>query len=149
MILIPSGKEKFCLWSDIASAALNLIMNIFLIPIWGLNGAALTTAMAEGVALSIGIWFAYRSTSIKYFNAKKNHIMEMLKTPMIGTGAILVIGFCMSRLDAPVLAILFGTIGVSTIVYLGILVCCKNEFLMDVISDILLRLQKNKSRKHM
>lgn len=149
MILIPSGKEKFCLWSGIASATLNLIVNFFLIPIWGLNGAALTTAMAEGVALSMGIWFAYRSALLKYFDVKKNRIMEMLKAPMIGSGAILVIGFCMSRLDMPALAILFGTIGLSTIVYLGVLVCCKNEFAMDVISDMLLRFHKKKSREHM
>ena len=97
----------------------------------------------------MGIWFAYRSASLKYFDVKKNRVMEMLKAPMIGSGAILVIGFCMSRLDAPVLLILFGTIGISAVVYLGVLVCCKNEFAMDVISDILLRFHKKKSREHM
>ena len=39
-ILIPMGKEKYVLYSEIAGATINLIINAILIPRLGASGAA-------------------------------------------------------------------------------------------------------------
>lgn len=46
-ILIPNGKEKTVLVSTILAAIINVVMNLFLIPIMKQDGAALTTLIAE------------------------------------------------------------------------------------------------------
>jgi len=52
-ILVPLGREKIVLISEIAGAVINIIINIVLIPIWGACGAAIGTLTAEFVVLVI------------------------------------------------------------------------------------------------
>lgn len=51
-ILIPMGKEKYVLYSEIAGAVINLIINAILIPRLGASGAAIGTVSAELVVLA-------------------------------------------------------------------------------------------------
>jgi O-antigen/teichoic acid export membrane protein len=44
--LIGIGENQFILYSTLAVAILNIILNIILIPIWGIEGAAIATAIA-------------------------------------------------------------------------------------------------------
>lgn len=46
-IMVPLGKEKQVLYSEIAGAVVNIIVNMLLIPRLGATGAALGTVMAE------------------------------------------------------------------------------------------------------
>ena len=50
-ILIPMGKEKYVLYSEIAGAIVNLIVNVVLIPRLGASGAAIGTVSAEFIVL--------------------------------------------------------------------------------------------------
>lgn len=50
-ILIPMGKEKYVLYSEIAGAIVNLIVNAVLIPRLGASGAAIGTVSAEFIVL--------------------------------------------------------------------------------------------------
>ena len=52
-ILIPLGKEKYVLYSEIAGAIVDFVLNIFLIPILKADGAALGTTVAELVVLIV------------------------------------------------------------------------------------------------
>ncbi|MCR5528940.1 MAG: oligosaccharide flippase family protein [Saccharofermentans sp.] len=52
-ILLPLGKEKYVLYSEIAGAVVDLVLNIWLIPIWGATGAAMGTVVAEFVVLLV------------------------------------------------------------------------------------------------
>ena len=52
-MLVPMGKEKLVLWSEIAGAIIDLILNAFLIPIYGATGAAIGTLVAEFVVLIV------------------------------------------------------------------------------------------------
>lgn len=56
-MLVPMGKEKLVLWSEIAGAIIDLILNAFLIPIYGATGAAIGTLVAEFVVLIVQIIF--------------------------------------------------------------------------------------------
>ena len=52
-ILVPTGKEKTVLYSEIAGAVTDLVLNALLIPRFHASGAAMGTVMAELVVL---IW---------------------------------------------------------------------------------------------
>ncbi|HRR75783.1 MAG TPA: flippase [Ruminococcus sp.] len=52
-ILVPLGKEKIVLYSEIAGAVVNLILNAALIPLLKSSGAAIGTLVAEFVVLLV------------------------------------------------------------------------------------------------
>ena len=52
-MLIPLGKEKMVLYSEIAGAIADLILNTLLIPIMASTGAAIGTVVAEGVVFLV------------------------------------------------------------------------------------------------
>ena len=56
-ILVPLGKEKYVLYSEIGGAALDLILNWFLIPEMGASGAAVGTLAAEVIVFVIQLLF--------------------------------------------------------------------------------------------
>ena len=52
-VLVPRGREKTVLWSEIAGAVVDLILNALLIPVWRSAGAAIGTLAAEAVVLAV------------------------------------------------------------------------------------------------
>ena len=54
-ILVPLGKEKYVLYSEIAGAVVDLILNAILIPKLGASGAAIGTLVAEAVVLAVQV----------------------------------------------------------------------------------------------
>lgn len=54
-ILVPLGREKTVLWSIIAGAVVDVILNALTIPTYGAAGAAAATTVAEGVVLLVQI----------------------------------------------------------------------------------------------
>lgn len=50
-ILVPLGLEKHVLYSEIAGAVTDIVMNLWLIPVMGAKGAAVGTLIAEAVVL--------------------------------------------------------------------------------------------------
>lgn len=52
-ILVPMGKEKSVLWSLIAGAGVDVVLNGLLIPHYGAAGAAVGTVVAEAVVLLV------------------------------------------------------------------------------------------------
>lgn len=71
-MLVPLGKEKIVLYSEIAGAVTDLILNALLIPVLGTSGAAIGTLAAE-IAVFVVQFVALRKdvstmfTSIKYW----------------------------------------------------------------------------------
>lgn len=66
-MLIPLGKEKIVLYSEIAGAIVDLIINALLIPKYASAGAAIGTLVAEFVVVCYQA-FALRSNISEYFN---------------------------------------------------------------------------------
>lgn len=52
-ILVPLGREKVVLWSIIAGAVTDVVLNVLLIPQFGASGAAAATSVAELVVLVV------------------------------------------------------------------------------------------------
>lgn len=64
-ILLVNNQEKKCLIATVASSLINVFLNIFLLPIWGMNGAAVTTLIAELLNFLIQFYFANNIYGIK------------------------------------------------------------------------------------
>lgn len=57
-VMIPLNMEKFVFWSVFVGAMSDLLLNLFLIPIYGASGAAMATTIAETVVLIVQIRLA-------------------------------------------------------------------------------------------
>lgn len=55
-MLIPLGKERVVLYSEIAGAVADLLLNVALIPSMASAGAAIGTVVAEGVVFAVQFW---------------------------------------------------------------------------------------------
>lgn len=71
-ILVPMGKEKYVLYSEIAGAVTDLILNALLIPSMKSTGASIGTLVAELVVLIVQYMALYREVNevfkaIKYY----------------------------------------------------------------------------------
>lgn len=67
-ILVPLGKEKIVLYSEIAGAVVDIILNTILIPKYASTGAAIGTLVAEFVVL------------IVQYSALKNDVADIFKS---------------------------------------------------------------------
>lgn len=59
-ILVPLGKERYVLYSEIVGAIVDLIINLLLIPKYKAIGAALGTCVAEAAVYGTQYFFLYR-----------------------------------------------------------------------------------------
>jgi len=55
-ILVPTGREKIVLYSEIAGALVDIVLNALLIPRYHATGAAIGTLVAEAVVLLVQGW---------------------------------------------------------------------------------------------
>ena len=135
IILIPSGREKVCLYSSIVSASINIILNLIFIPRWGLNAAAATTVLSELVGVLIVGWFIDK-------NVKIINIWKMIRGPIIGGIGILIIGYIFRNIFVESWKISILTIFASALWYLIVLAVSKDEFFMGYAIPILNKLKE-------
>lgn len=129
MMMLPAGQDKVCLKASIASAVVNIVLNLLLIPIWGLNAAAATTAVSEFIGIII---------KLPYID-KKIHISglwQMLKAPIVGTIGIVIVSIVIRYIVVSSYLIAILTILFSSITYFVILIIMKNEFILGFLKPI-------------
>jgi O-antigen/teichoic acid export membrane protein len=66
-ILYARHEDKFLLYSAVAGAVLNIIVNLYLIPSMGINGAAISTLLSMTLMLLVRLYFLRKS---HYSNGK-------------------------------------------------------------------------------
>lgn len=132
-MLVPMGKEKIVLYSQIAGVTTNLIINSLLIPRLSSAGAAIGTVTAE-----IIVWivqYAYTHTILCEVY-KKIHYLRILLAIVIGSLASVWIKiFELYNLAALVLsAVLFF------VVYAVVLIICREPLILEIIKQIGIKL---------
>lgn len=135
MTMLPAGREKICLWTGVASAAINVVLNFLMIPRWGLNAAAFTTVIAELVGIVLKLPYLDKAIKLESFG-------EMIKAPLVGGAGILIVGFMIQRLFSSSWIVSVLTIIVSVIVYFGVLFVFKNEFALGFATPVIGRLKR-------
>lgn len=59
-VLLAYDRLRTDMWITVAGTALNIVLNLVLIPYYGLAGAALATLLAEALSLGLGFFVIYR-----------------------------------------------------------------------------------------
>lgn len=123
-VLIPNKKEGIVFKATVISAVVNILLNIFFIPLWGINGAAITTIIAEAIVCIITI--IESREDIKLNNIKNNLIS-------VGCGClgILIASAVCQFLMYNYLVRLCVTIIAGVIIYLLILVIMRNQIVLE------------------
>ena len=135
-MLVPLGKEKVVLYSEIAGAITDIVLNYIFIPIYGAVGAALGTLAAEAVVLIFQV--SYMKKEIKNIFTKVSYIKIIIGN----IGAILTILFFNNFLTAnsPLIVLVK-----SSIIYFGIyfliLLLLKEQLVLECLSLLKSRLR--------
>lgn len=137
-ILVPLGKEKYVLYSEIAGAVTDLILNAILIPSLASSGAAIGTLVAEFVVLLV------------QFMVLRDEITPMIKSikyakiviaALISTAVSLVIFVVPLKSDFLILlcsaCLFFG-------VYYILLIVLKEQLVLDITNQITQKVLKRK-----
>ena len=91
-LLKTIGETKLFAWVTGISAAINIILNFVLIPIYGIVGGAIATGVAVIVYNSLWLFFIYRKIKIHPFT------FSYLKTGLAGIVSILIVFFSLDVL---------------------------------------------------
>ena len=76
--LIPLGKEKVVLYSEIAGAVADLLLNVALIPSMASAGAAIGTVVTEGVVFAVQFWALRKEVLSSYQKVRYGTIVLAL-----------------------------------------------------------------------
>lgn len=123
-VLIPNKEEKVVFWATAISAFLNICLNFVLIPLWGINAAAVTTIVAELVTFIIAFFFSKGTVKLVAYGRN-------LISTLIGCIGIFLICFVCKSIDSLVIRVVTSIFG-SIIAYAGILILTKNPVLAQL-----------------
>ena len=112
-MLVPMGKEKHVLYSEIIGAIIDLILNAILIPRYAALGAAIGTLVAEIGVLVYQI-YAVRM-ELPYFTVKMNMVRYFAATGMAALACLWVKRFAFSN---------FVALCLSGITFFGVYILC-------------------------
>lgn len=135
-MLVPLGKEKVVLYSEIAGAIVDVIINALLIPKFASSGAAIGTLVAEFVVL------------IVQYIALKDNVIKTLKQIHYGRIAIALVLGTVASLWVKMLGLgLFLTLVISVLLFFGVyvlyLLICKEEMIVELWNMVGGKLVKN------
>ena len=128
-ILIVNRREKYCLLATIISAVLNIFLNLILIPVLSLNGAAITTVIAELCSCLMAMYFSRGFYNMKF------RIDRDIMAVLVGTLAVAIICVINSIWISGLIMIAIDVL-LATILYFVIQVIFKNSVVMSVLGTI-------------
>ena len=126
-ILVPNSKDRVFFMATIGSAAINIILNVIIVPYWGMNGAAITTVFAEIVVLLVCC-----------MNSKEVYIEKnaAILFSVIG-GCVLICVCCMivNALEIVYYYKLIISVFLSSMIYFLFLIAVKNEVIKELLAN--------------
>ena len=135
-ILVPTGREKIVLFSVVTGAVIDLVLNAVLIPLFASSGAAIGTLCAELVVLFVQVKYL-KEEFWKMIKSVKM-LLIIFATAIASLGSFWIIFFSLPDL----LVLIIATIMFFS-VYFGILLLCRENFMIYVKRTIITRWFKN------
>lgn len=134
-ICIPYKRDKEVLISTSGGAVFNLIANALLIPIWGVNGAAIATLFSEIVVVLILTMYTY-----KYFPVR----LLYARGPVYFVASIwfFLCRYLMNQLLDNSILVLGSTVVICALGYFAILVIIKDPYLKEFMRGFIERIKK-------
>lgn len=139
-VLIPVKKESIVFKATAIGAVINVILNLILIPLFGIVAAAITTIIAEFITFIVV--HIYARKLIEYQNVKAS----FFKT-IFGCALIALICFISYYIEQPIIRLSISVIG-SAIVYVCAMIILKNEAFspfMDCFARVFKKILKRRS----
>lgn len=129
-VLIPAKREKKVLVSMTASAVLNIVFNIVLIPFWDENATAISTVLAE-MCMFIMNYHYSRDIVNDVFRSKE--LLNNFVTSIVGcVGIVIVCLLCNIGWQSMLLKTVFSVV-LSVIIYGAILVLLNNKVALSIL----------------
>ena len=134
----PNGFEKTSLSATICAAAVNVGLNVILIPVLRHDGAALTTVLAEAIVLVICL---VRLGDVNYYLNVREVLTQILYAAA-GSAVIIGISFVIGKTGLSALPSLILGIVLSVCGYGILLAAGRNRYFMSAVSAVLRRRKK-------
>lgn len=136
-ILVPMGREKVVLYSEIVGAIVDIIVNALLIPKYASTGAAIGTLVAEFAVLVVQYWALKNEVRDSF---KQIHYIKIVIALVLGS---------MASLWVKLLSLgNFITLVVSAVLFFGayalVLLIFKEEMVIEILGTFKLKKQKEK-----
>lgn len=133
-VLVPYRKEKLVLLFTIVSAALNIILNLILIPQYSYNAAAFTTLISELVICICGV-----------VSCRKLCEVSIKRDVLISCVSGIIVFLCcyvVKMVTSHYLLRIIYSIIFSGILYIVFLCVVKNNFIYDLIITVIKKIRK-------
>lgn len=139
-MLVPMGKEKIVLYSEIAGALVDLVINIVLIPRWASAGAAIGTLVAEIIVWIVQYCTLRKDVKSAYLTIDYKTILWAILMAIVGVVWVktLSINVFFKLIISAVM--FFG-------IYFGVLMIRKDELTIEMKNQLVLLIGK-KLNKH-
>ena len=124
--MIVNRREDQCLKSTTVSAILNIGFNFIVIPLWGMNGAAVTTIIAEASNFIMQAMYAKELFDWKRLDIKS------VKSNLIGAVGIAMVCIIANLNFCDKVIKLFVAVPISAVVYFSILLIGKNDLMISL-----------------
>ena len=129
---IPIGLEKYNLFATIISAGLNVLINVFILPIWKQNGAAFSTVISEFFVLIFCI--VTNKKFLEFIDVRQ--ISRSAFHAALGGVSIVVITYIVHLYITNSVLSMLMIIAFSIILYMIELIALKNEFVFMILNKI-------------
>lgn len=138
-MLVPMGKEKVVLYSEIAGAVVDVVINALLIPQYTSTGAAIGTLIAEFVVFIVQ-FYALRNIIVRTF--KEFHYNTICVALVVGSViSIFIKVLCLGT---------FPTLVFSAILFFGIyglvLILARESLVDELLSEFVRKIRSNHTR---
>lgn len=131
-VLMPLGNELFFMISTISAALVNILLNFVFIPLFGMEGTAFTTLIAEIIVVLISLNKARKEIRIRI------DVQGLFKC-LVGGAAIVFVCLMVSYTTQNNILRLIISVAISAVVYLSILVLTKHDVVIDILNQLFKR----------
>ncbi len=139
-MLVPMGKEKIVLYSEIAGALVDLVINIVLIPRWASAGAAIGTLVAEIIVWIVQYCALRKDVKSAYLTIDYKTILWAILMAIVGVVWV-------KTLSINVFFKLIISAVMFLGIYFGVLMIRKDELTIEMKNQLVLLIGK-KLNKH-
>lgn len=134
-IMASIGKEKQHMYSVLAGGLTDFILNLIVIPKFGATGAAFSTAVTEAVVLSMDVMFIKDLLSV--IKGKVRWWKTLVSLIVAG-----IVGYFVYLLQFNYILKLVAGFVLMAIVYVGLLIIFRDDFIMDEVNKVKMRFQR-------
>lgn len=139
-VLLLYKRDNVYLMATLISCLVNVGCNFIMIPLWGYNGAAITTLMAEAIMFIMSAYYSFKDHLQLKDLFTHDHVVI---SSLCGSILILGSGLMIKSMFNNILIQLFLTFCISVVLYIVILALFKNPLLISFMNRFKDKFSKN------